>query len=41
MILLAFGVLFTALLHLVAAIPALKARLKAPLRRIKGILRGA
>lgn len=29
MILLAFGVLFTALLHLVAAIPALKARLKA------------
>jgi len=29
MILLAFGVLFTALLHLVAAIPSLKARLKA------------
>lgn len=29
MILLAFGVLFTALLHLVAAIPSLKSRLKA------------
>ena len=29
MILLAFGVLFTAILHLVAAVPALKARLKA------------
>ena len=29
MILLAFGVLFTAMLHLVAAVPSLKARLKA------------
>ena len=29
MILLAFGVLFTALLHLVAAVPSLKSRLKA------------